>query len=341
MTLGGQPPGVFSTGAVIVSGRAPCQSRVSSRTPSIRSISTGAPLPPRSHGADLPSGGFRIKVHPAGGLWRDCRAFCIASKSAWLYMGAAFSGAIPMAARIYKPAKTAMQSGQANTKAWVLDFEPEEPRQVEPLMGWTSSGDMRQQLRLRFASKEEAVAYCERHGIAYQVFEAKAAGRRAMSYSDNFAYQAPRRLDPLTGIRRRALAQLISGCRQLAALRRRALAQQRRETFLRHRLAEQEALAVIAAHADQRHRVGGLLDAHGDRDAAEIVREIDHRLAERRVDLVGAAVGDEGAVELELGEGHFAESRQRGIAAAEIVDRQPDVAAARASRRARRRARDR
>ncbi len=80
-----------------------------------------------------------------------------------------------MAARIYKPAKTAMQSGQANTKAWVLDFEPEEPRQVEPLMGWTSSGDMRQQLRLRFASKEEAVAYCERHGMAYQVFEAKPA----------------------------------------------------------------------------------------------------------------------------------------------------------------------
>lgn len=93
-----------------------------------------------------------------------------------------------MAARIYKPSKTAMQSGQANTKAWVLDFEPEKPREVEPLMGWTSSGDMRQQLRLRFASKEEAVAYCERHRMAYQVFEAKPAGRRAMSYSDNFAY---------------------------------------------------------------------------------------------------------------------------------------------------------
>ena len=64
-----------------------------------------------------------------------------------------------------------MQSGQANTKAWVLDFEPEQPRRVEPLMGWTSSGDMRQQLRLRFDTKEEAVAYCERGGIPYQVFE--------------------------------------------------------------------------------------------------------------------------------------------------------------------------
>jgi len=93
-----------------------------------------------------------------------------------------------MSARIYKPAKTAMQSGQAGTKAWAVDFEPEEPRQVEPLMGWTSSGDTRQQLRLRFASKEEAVAYCERHGIAYQVFETTAAARRTMSYSDNFAF---------------------------------------------------------------------------------------------------------------------------------------------------------
>ena len=94
-----------------------------------------------------------------------------------------------MSARIYKPSKTAMQSGLANTKAWVLDYEPEQPRQVEPLMGWTSSGDMRQQLRLRFASKEEAVSYCEREGIAYQVFEAKPAARRTISYSDNFAFK--------------------------------------------------------------------------------------------------------------------------------------------------------
>src|SRR3954468_1529220 len=63
-----------------------------------------------------------------------------------------------MAARIYKPAKTAMQSGTAKTKDWVLDYEPEQPRVVEPLMGWTSSGDMRQQVRLQFETKEEAVA---------------------------------------------------------------------------------------------------------------------------------------------------------------------------------------
>ena len=95
-----------------------------------------------------------------------------------------------MTARIYKPAKTAMQSGIAKTKDWLLDFEPEEPRTVDPLMGWTSSGDMRQQVRLHFATKEEAVAYCQRHGIAYQVTDAKpAAPRRTISYSDNFAFK--------------------------------------------------------------------------------------------------------------------------------------------------------
>jgi ETC complex I subunit conserved region len=94
-----------------------------------------------------------------------------------------------MTARIYKPSRTAMQSGQAKTKDWVIDFEPEEPRQVEPLMGWTSSGDMNQQLRLRFATKEEAIAYCERHVVAYQVFEEKPASRRGISYADNFAFE--------------------------------------------------------------------------------------------------------------------------------------------------------
>lgn len=94
-----------------------------------------------------------------------------------------------MLARIYKPSKTAMQSGFANTKAWVLDFEPELPRQVEPLMGWTSSGDQRQQLRLRFASKEEAVAYCERHGIVYQILETTSPKRRVISYADNFSFK--------------------------------------------------------------------------------------------------------------------------------------------------------
>jgi hypothetical protein len=93
-----------------------------------------------------------------------------------------------MVARIYKPAKTAMQSGAANTREWVLDYEPEQPREIEPLMGWTSSGDMRQQVRLRFENAAEAVAYCERYGIPYRVFGASKVGRRGLSYADNFAF---------------------------------------------------------------------------------------------------------------------------------------------------------
>ena len=93
-----------------------------------------------------------------------------------------------MTARIYKPTKTAMQSGTAKTKAWVLEYEPEEARVVEPLMGWTSSADMKQQLHLSFDTKDEAIAYAERHGIPYQLSEAKEPARRAMTYSDNFAF---------------------------------------------------------------------------------------------------------------------------------------------------------
>jgi ETC complex I subunit-like protein len=100
-----------------------------------------------------------------------------------------------MLARIYRPAKSAMQSGQANTRDWILEFEPEQARQIEPLMGWTSSGDMRQQVQLRFDTLEEAIAYCERHGIAYQVSEHKPSAPRAMSYADNFAAN---RRDPWT-----------------------------------------------------------------------------------------------------------------------------------------------
>jgi hypothetical protein len=100
-----------------------------------------------------------------------------------------------MTARIYKPAKTAMQSGTAKTKEWVLDYEPEQPREIEPLMGWTSSGDMRQQVSLRFDSLDEAVAYCQRHDIVYQVSPSKPPARRVMSYADNFAFN---RRDPWT-----------------------------------------------------------------------------------------------------------------------------------------------
>ena len=94
-----------------------------------------------------------------------------------------------MRVRIFKPAKNEMQSGRAKTREWQLDYEPEQPRTVEPLMGWTSSFDTRAQVKLRFETKEEAIAYCERNGIAYQVSEDKPSARRAMSYSDNFAFR--------------------------------------------------------------------------------------------------------------------------------------------------------
>jgi hypothetical protein len=100
-----------------------------------------------------------------------------------------------MLARIYKPARTAMQSGAAKTKEWVLDYVPEQPREIEPLMGWTSSADMNQQVRLRFDTREGAIAYCERHGIPHRVFDAKEPARRRMAYADNFAFA---RSDPWT-----------------------------------------------------------------------------------------------------------------------------------------------
>jgi hypothetical protein len=97
-------------------------------------------------------------------------------------------GPAAMIARIYRPTRTAMQSGTAKTTRWLLEYEPERPREVEPLMGWTSSGDMRQQLKLWFDSKVEAVAYATKNGIAYRIEEPKDAKRRIMSYSDNFKF---------------------------------------------------------------------------------------------------------------------------------------------------------
>ena len=110
-----------------------------------------------------------------------------------------------MTARIFKPAKNAMQSGRAKTQEWQLDYEPEQPRAIEPLMGWTSSGDMKQQLTLRFDTKEEAVAYCERKGIPYQVIEPKESARRQVAYADNFCVPARRALDPLSRLGARRL----------------------------------------------------------------------------------------------------------------------------------------
>ena len=96
------------------------------------------------------------------------------------------TGWTDMTAKIFRPARTAMQSGAARTKQWLLEFEPEQPRSIEPLMGWTSTTETRTQLKLWFDTKEEAIAYAERHAIPYRVNEPQALAPRVMSYSDNF-----------------------------------------------------------------------------------------------------------------------------------------------------------
>ena len=93
-----------------------------------------------------------------------------------------------MRARIYRPTTNAMQSGKARTKQWVLEYEQETPKTIDPLMGWTSSHDMRQQLCLEFDSAEEAVAYATRHGIPHQVFEPHLPSTKPKSYADNFRF---------------------------------------------------------------------------------------------------------------------------------------------------------
>jgi hypothetical protein len=93
-----------------------------------------------------------------------------------------------MAVRIFKPAKTAMQSGEARTKEWVLEFEPQSAPSVDPLMGWTSSSDMKSQVRLEFDTKDEAIAYATREGLAYTLSEPKPRKPIRKSYADNFRF---------------------------------------------------------------------------------------------------------------------------------------------------------
>lgn len=94
-----------------------------------------------------------------------------------------------MIARILQPARTAMQSGEARDE-WVLEFDPREAQRIDPLMGWTGSGDMRRQVRLSFDSMEAAIAYAEKHGLAYRVETPKTRKHivRPGGYGGNFAY---------------------------------------------------------------------------------------------------------------------------------------------------------
>jgi hypothetical protein len=94
-----------------------------------------------------------------------------------------------MLARIFRPSKNAMQSGKANTREWLLEFEPNAARRSDPLMGWTVTSDTESsQLRLEFDTKEEAVRYAEQNGIAFQLIDPKPAKRIIKAYADNFAF---------------------------------------------------------------------------------------------------------------------------------------------------------
>ena len=94
-----------------------------------------------------------------------------------------------MCARIFQPAKTAMSSGQAKTRDWVLEHVADTAREVDPLMGWTSSNDTQAQVRLRFHTKEAALDYAKEHGIEASVVEPKTRkpNVRARGYGENFA----------------------------------------------------------------------------------------------------------------------------------------------------------
>jgi hypothetical protein len=93
-----------------------------------------------------------------------------------------------MPARIYKPSRNAMQSGKGKSQDWMLEHEVEEARAADPLMGWTSSANTQQQVKLRFATREEAEAYAKRKGIAYIVQPEAPVATRKKSYSDNFKF---------------------------------------------------------------------------------------------------------------------------------------------------------
>ena len=94
-----------------------------------------------------------------------------------------------MLARIFRPSKTAMQSGRAKASEWVLEFEPTAARRSEPLMGWTQTTDtVSSQVRLAFETREEAVRYAEAHGLAFQLVDPKPARKIIKAYADNFAF---------------------------------------------------------------------------------------------------------------------------------------------------------
>lgn len=92
-------------------------------------------------------------------------------------------------AKIYKPCKTAMQSGRGKTDQWVLEYERENKLGPEPLMGWTSSGDTLNQVKIKFDTVEQAIARAEKEGFDYTLVQPKERRVKPRNYGDNFVYR--------------------------------------------------------------------------------------------------------------------------------------------------------
>ena len=88
-------------------------------------------------------------------------------------------------AKIFKPSKTAMQSGKRTSKKWLLEFDTLDT-QINPLMGWESSVDTMSEVKLEFSSKDEAINYAKKNNIDYYIIEPQKQRIIKKSYSDNF-----------------------------------------------------------------------------------------------------------------------------------------------------------
>lgn len=91
-----------------------------------------------------------------------------------------------MQVRIYKPTKTTMQSGMANSKEWLLEFVSQEDQKIEPIMGWTSSSDMLQEIKMKFPTKQAAIDFANKNQYKHDVIEPQGKKLIKRSYADNF-----------------------------------------------------------------------------------------------------------------------------------------------------------
>ena len=93
-----------------------------------------------------------------------------------------------MKAKIYQPSKSVTQSGRAKSANWILEFSRSSTTTIDPVMNWTSSSDTQHQVKLKFSSKELAIAFAEKNSIEYTIREKKKSKIKPKSYSDNFSY---------------------------------------------------------------------------------------------------------------------------------------------------------